>query len=146
MQPWELAMQYRGVPFVHMGRSARGIDCVGLLYLVARDLGLDVIDSPYYGRRPSHRSDVLRLADYLERNFGPPVERPYAANDIVLMRLYPKWPPSHVAIITPHRFGLGMIHTYGEIKRVVHHRVDDHRHKQIVETYSWANIPAKSSA
>lgn len=140
MQPWELAMRYEGVPFQHMGRSVRGLDCVGLLVMVARDLGLDPIDSDHYGREPARNNNSFQLADYLRRNLGEPVNRPYRVNDVLLMRLRPRFAPAHVGIVAPHEHGLAVIHSYGQIGRVVKQRIDERRHNQIVEVFEW---PAK---
>jgi cell wall-associated NlpC family hydrolase len=45
------ARAYLGVPWRHQGRSLRGLDCAGLVVLVARDLGLADYDATGYGRR-----------------------------------------------------------------------------------------------
>jgi cell wall-associated NlpC family hydrolase len=135
-EPWELARAYEGSPFLHMGRSARGMDCVGLVALVLRDMGREVIDSPYYGREPVRNNNSFQLRDYLIQNLGEPADRPYQVNDVVTMRLRPRFDISHVAIIAPHPYGLALIHTYGEIKRVVYQRIDAARHAQIVEAWS----------
>ena len=140
MQPWEIAHGYVGTPFLHMGRSARGLDCVGLLWIVARDLGLRFEDSPYYGREPARNNNSFQLADYLGRAFGEPTELPPVPNDVVLMKLRPRFAPSHVAMVAPHRYGLGLIHSYGEVGRVVYQRLDEKRAAQIVGVYEW---PAK---
>lgn len=42
------ARRYLGVPFVEFGRARVGLDCVGLLIRVARDLSLPVEDVPIY--------------------------------------------------------------------------------------------------
>jgi cell wall-associated NlpC family hydrolase len=141
MEPWEYAMQYLGVPFLHMGRTPQGLDCVGLLVLVARDCGWEPIDQDFYSREPSKRSGIDKLADYLRINLGEPVTRPMQPNDIMLMRLRRTALSSHVAMVAPHPEGLGMIHTYGEIKRVTYHRIDAYRTNQMVEVFEW---PAKS--
>jgi len=141
MEPWEYAMQYLGVPFLHMGRTPQGLDCVGLLVLAARDCGWEPTDQEYYGREPSKRSGIDRLAEYLELNLGPPVTRAMQPNDVLLMRLRRTALSSHIAMVCPHPEGLGMIHTYGEIKRVAYHRIDNYRERQIVGVYPW---PAKS--
>ena len=54
------ARQLVGVRFAHQGRSVAGLDCLGLLLLTARTLGLqfdgmgvEALDVPHYGARPS---------------------------------------------------------------------------------------------
>lgn len=136
-EPWEIALRYEGSPFLHMGRTAKGMDCVGLLVLVARELGLEVTDSPYYGREPARNNNSFQLRDYLIKNLGNPVDRPYQVNDVVTMRMRKRFAPHHVAIIAPHRYGLALIHTYGEVKRVVYQRIDQARHDQICEVWSF---------
>lgn len=140
MQPWEYAAAYLGVPFVHMGRSRKGLDCVGLLVLVARDMGLEVEDSPYYGREPARNNNSFQLQDYLRRALGEPVDRPYQPNDVVVMKLRPRFAPAHVGMVAPHPYGLSLIHSYGEAGKVVRQRIDERRASQIVEVYQW---PAK---
>ena len=140
MEPWQIAMRYLGVPFAHCGRSRRGLDCVGLMVLVGLEWGIDVQDSPYYGREPARNNNSFQLRDYLERYLGPPVERPYGVNDVVLMKLRPRFAPAHVGIVAPHEHGLGLIHSYGAIGKVVLQRIDERRHSQIIEVFQW---PAK---
>lgn len=60
-----------GTPFHHQARlPGVGIDCVGVGVCVARALGIEVIDSNDYGRRPS-RKDPDRLLQYLRLNLDP---------------------------------------------------------------------------
>ena len=47
------ARGWLGVPWRHQGRNEHGVDCVGLLVVVARALGLSDYDSAAYGRDPS---------------------------------------------------------------------------------------------
>ena len=49
------ARSYLGAPFRHQGRSAQGLDCVGLLVLVARALGQPHHDVTGYTRRATGR-------------------------------------------------------------------------------------------
>lgn len=140
LEPWQIARLLERVPFLHMGRSMRGVDCVGVAVLVARAYGLAVEDNAYYGREPARNNNSFLLADYLARNLGPPVERPYQVNDLVLMKLRPRFEPAHVGIVAPHPYGLGLVHSYGEVGRVVFHRIDDVWASRIVGVYQW---PAK---
>jgi cell wall-associated NlpC family hydrolase len=53
------ARAYLGAPWVHQGRSRAGVDCLGLVACVARDVGADVgVDEREYAVRP----DFARLA------------------------------------------------------------------------------------
>jgi cell wall-associated NlpC family hydrolase len=147
IEPWQAAMKYVGTPFRHMGRSPNGLDCVGLLMLTARDVGHEPIDNPMYGREPSPDNSAFNLAAYCQMNCGEPVTRNLQPNDILLMRLRPENLPSHLALVAPYPAegdgsgeDVGMIHTYGEIGRVVYHRIDHVRRSQIVGVYAW---PAK---
>lgn len=140
LEPWELAKLLLGVRFQHMGRSVRGVDCVGVAVLVARAYGLEVEDNAYYGREPARNNNAFLLEDYLARNLGPPVDRPYAVNDLVLMKLRPRFDPAHVGIVAPHPYGLGLVHSYGEVGRVVFHRIDQVWADRITGVYEW---PAK---
>jgi cell wall-associated NlpC family hydrolase len=45
------ARTYLGVPWRHQGRTRAGLDCAGLIVMVARDLALSDYDSTAYGRR-----------------------------------------------------------------------------------------------
>ena len=52
------ARSWLGVPYLHQGRSRLGVDCVGLLIMVARGIGISDYDVSGYPRVPS--SDFLR--------------------------------------------------------------------------------------
>ncbi|WP_137179279.1 C40 family peptidase [Roseomonas sp. AR75] len=48
----EAARAYLGVPWRHLGRSATGLDCIGLVLLAARDAGRTLPDPAPYAREP----------------------------------------------------------------------------------------------
>lgn len=48
------ARSYIGVPWVHQGRTRRGLDCIGLVVVSARACGLDVPLLSRYGRTPDY--------------------------------------------------------------------------------------------
>ena len=50
------ARTWLGTPWRHQGRSPRGVDCAGLVVLVARALGLADHDVAGYGRHSSGHS------------------------------------------------------------------------------------------
>ena len=139
MRAHEIAMKHVGVPFRHRGRSpaskdyAGALDCVGLLVIVAQEMGLQYYDKKHYGREPW--KDGLR--ETLVKNCGQPTEPVLAIDNILLFRLHPHEEPSHVGIVAPHRHGFGIVHTHGIIGRVVFQRIDEYRSNQIVEAYAW---------
>src|SRR5690606_291727 len=109
------ARKYLNVPFKHRGRTEAGLDCLGLVVLAFRDIGVDVGDARNYGRRPEPDHDRLRAA--LVERFGPPV-RALQVGDIVTMRWYKQ--VNHIAIVTDYPYGgFGLIHSLVSVKRVV---------------------------
>jgi len=49
------ARSWIGVRWQHQGRTRHGIDCVGLVVVVCRELGISDYDSMAYGRDPDAR-------------------------------------------------------------------------------------------
>ncbi len=128
------ALKYLGVPFKHRGRTKNGMDCVGLLIRSAMDCGYYDYEEFPYGREP--RGSVLEGVLY--RHFGEPEMRQPKVNDVLLMKLRFAAAPSHVGIVTEHpEGGLGIIHAYGEIGRVVLQRLSEDKIKRIVGVYRW---------
>ncbi|MFC0677532.1 NlpC/P60 family protein [Lysobacter korlensis] len=112
-----------GVPFVHQGRTRRGLDCIGLLELALHDAGMG-----HYAAHPANRTDYGRdphrglLEQRLREIFGEPVAdmRP---GDVVALRY--AGPIRHVGLIGDHQHGLSLIHTDSHLGRVTEHRIDD---------------------
>ena len=136
-QPWEVAHNYLGVPYAHLGRSHNGLDCVGLLAVVLQDCGLAVQDCRIYGTEPSDANNSYHLLEYMQRNFGAPVQRGVRINDVIVLRLAPHLAPGHVAIVAPHPHGMGIIHTRRRTGKVVYHRLEPRRWRLIHEVYPW---------
>lgn len=128
------AHKYIGTPFKHLGRTPSGVDCVGLLILAALDCGYTgKIQSFAYPKEP--RGD--QLVGVIESHFGSPVEGPIQVNDVLLLRFHKEGESVHVAVITDHPHGLGIIHAYGSVERVVYHRLTEEVTKNVVAIYRW---------
>lgn len=134
----EAALTFEGIKFLHQGRTINGMDCIGLLFLSAILCGYKYKkeDMPAYGKEP--RDGILEAE--LRKHFGEPVVRSLRIDDIVAMAHHIGGPVGHVGIITKHPYGLGVCHTYGEIGRVTHHRLDDRRNRLIVKVFEWVRV------
>ena len=128
------ARSWLGTRFHHQGRIKRtathkgGVDCLGLLTGVARELELysstgialisfDETDYP-------HQPDATRLRNRLEAVLTYiPLEAMQPA-DVLLLKI--DGSAQHLAIITDCEDGLGIIHAYAPARQVVEHNLDSY--------------------
>lgn len=120
------ARRWIGVPFSHQGRGRNGVDCLGLLIMIAQENRLMFTgetarahDVTVYGHRPDTQTLMAGLCRHLQR-IAPADMRPA---DIALMRV--DGLAQHLAIITdyPQTAHLGMVHAYAPARKVVEHRL-----------------------
>lgn len=129
------ARTYLGVPFRHRGRSRRAVDCAGLIVCCFKDLGRPVVDLKVYGREP-HRDGLRRV---VQSNDLELVSGPWLPGDIALMKFVSE--PHHLAIFGDYFLGgLSLIHSYGEVGRVVEHRLDEVWASRVIEVYRYRKI------
>jgi NlpC/P60 family putative phage cell wall peptidase len=110
------ARKWLGTPFGHRGRVlGKSCDCVGLLFGVARGLGLPNQAMLNYAANPHPRE----MYEELCRQMVPTPLRAADLGDVYHMA----WGryPQHVAIITD----VGIIHSWKGVGRVVEHPLDD---------------------
>lgn len=60
----EIARKYIGTEWRHAGRNKHGLDCVGLLVVVAREAGINVLDDLNYSRTPQGK-----LVEHTKKHF-----------------------------------------------------------------------------
>lgn len=116
----DAARAYVGAPFRHQGRTKRGIDCVGVLIAVARDLGVMRADEDYtgYGRHPSPVELMRCVSNHCTRRRDGLRE----PGDIAVMRWEAQ--PQHAAIITRLPDGReGILHSYANARACVEHGI-----------------------
>jgi len=133
------ARQFLGVRFVHQGRTAQGLDCLGLLMLSAKKAGLypggssiEALDIPHYGARP----DAVLLKQTLDRYLQPINVAQLQKGDVVLLKI--DGAAQHLALISDYPMAeeLGMIHAYAPARRVIEHRYDAHWRDATYAAYS----------
>lgn len=74
------ARGFLGAPWVHQGRTERGMDCVGLVVLSMRAIGIDAPLKADYGRLQDYRQARRYLEQFCDRVGSPEI------GDIVLFK------------------------------------------------------------
>lgn len=109
----EVARSWLGVPFLHQGRSRRGVDCAGLVIVVGRAVGGFPPDWDFRNyQRQEHPRQMIRLMDeQLRRRIDGEPER---VGDIVVM--HPKGSTSwHMGIVA----GRTVVHAWSQVGKVI---------------------------
>lgn len=114
------ARGWSGVRWLHQGRSRDGVDCLGLVLVVAHDLGLTDFDTRDYARQAKDESMLEQCREHL-------VEITRAAarpGDVAVMRFENN---RHIGIFGDYvHGGLSLIHAFSQAPRkVVEHRFSD---------------------
>lgn len=119
----EQARSYRGVIFQHAGRNRHGLDCAGLIAVVAHDLGITAWDDVNYQREfdPAYLTRVLlRFADPTWEWGHPNGLAELAVQPGDLLQFVLCGHPRHVGIAaTDERGERTVIHCYQSVGKVV---------------------------
>ena len=63
-----IAQEFIGIPYLHAGRSVKGIDCLGLVHLFYKKLGLNIPDTDGKGYSPDwYKKDPQRLLHGIQK-------------------------------------------------------------------------------
>jgi cell wall-associated NlpC family hydrolase len=100
------ARGWLGVPWRHQGRTRHGVDCVGLVVLVRRELGLGDEDLGGYRREPDGHRLLEAAAAVMDRI--PVIEA--RDGDVLLLR--DSLMPCHVGILSTLRGRPHLVHAY----------------------------------
>ena len=129
------ARRWLGTPFRHQGRGVHGLDCAGLLVVVATALGIPVVDDLTYRRIP----DTARLKAVLLANLKPKPLAQRAVGDALLFK-DPVRPGHmyHLGIQTD----VGFIHAYGraDVKKVVEMPLSPDWQAAIVGAFEYPGV------
>jgi cell wall-associated NlpC family hydrolase len=108
------AREWLDVPWRHQGRDREGVDCGGLLIVVARALGVSDYEPPAYGRQPT----AGVFLTHLEMFGGVRIPIGQAdAGDIIAFRAGPF--PCHCGISAGKRGDVGwIIHASTSVRKV----------------------------
>lgn len=135
-----------GVPYVHLGRSVEnGIDCIGLLRLVAHRFNLTDHDFTNYAPTADGKTLIRELDLAFGVDDGDPrrviEEDEYEPGDVLVFYIRRRKNPTHAGIFVRLEDGRpGLLHTYANVKKVTIHGMNDWWVKRIVKVYKWPGV------
>lgn len=124
-----------GTPYRHHGRDERGLDCVGLVIKVAKDLGLSDFDVTGYPRQAVDESMLglcrEHLAEVSKSDMQP--------GDVVVMNFHNQ---RHMGILGTYPLGgLSLIHAFQwKPPQVVEIRLDDKWRARIMAAFRFKEV------
>jgi cell wall-associated NlpC family hydrolase len=108
------ARSWTGVQWLHQGRNRNGIDCVGLIVVVRRELGIGDYDVKGYPREP----DGTFLSHFFKAGFTRVGILQAQPADVLLFK--EAIAPCHMGIITARNGDvLHMIHAFATRRKVI---------------------------
>jgi cell wall-associated NlpC family hydrolase len=124
------ALAMVGTKFHAQGRlPGVGLDCIGVVVCVARQLEIPHWDIPAYSMRPDGQL-MPALAAQLERVQGEPQE-----GDVLLMSFDKE--PHHVAIVVD---GGRIVHAYSTVRKCVVQEYTDHWRSKVRAVYRFPGV------
>lgn len=128
-----VARSWLGTPYRHQGRNRRGVDCIGLIWVVSRDLGLPTPSIPNdYGQTPRGRV----LLDGCERHLVK-VPTGFAYGSVCIFYGTDVGQAQHFAIIGKVRAYPTMVHAFSKTKCVTEGPIDRFWQPRLIATYEF---------
>ena len=129
----KVARSIIGTPYVHQGRiKGVGVDCVGLILIVARELNFTDFEISGYGRR----SEGVEMFTELKKQCGNPVENPLPGD--ILMFAEGDW--RHCGILSEKDGFDTIIHTHRASKKCVEHSLDGYWQTLIFAAFRFPTV------
>lgn len=132
------ARTYLSVPYFHAGRTREGLDCIGLLAVVAHDLGITDYDDVNYQPDPpaeplTHILNHFCLCIWA-RETSPDWPQPFAPGDLLQFEILGV--PRHAGIYATDEQGSPMlIHAYQAVGKVIEHPFDAQWRRRLWAVY-----------
>jgi len=137
------ARGWLGTRFHHQGRLKKtashkgGVDCLGLLVGIARELDLhtpdNVLLTDFDHTDYTHLPDTDYLGEMLSKLFEEIPIGGIEAGNILLFTIDHR--PQHMGVVSNTGSGLGIIHAFAPARAVVEHALDETWRQRIVAAY-----------
>ena len=138
----EVARSWVGIPYLHQGRTRRGIDCIGLIVEVAVGLGVDVPLIPNnYTENPSSNLLVASCEAHLQKATD---DQKLLPGSIAVLWGFDRGMAQHFAIVGEVAGRPTMIHAFSKRRQVVEHGWDEFWMKRFVRVYEYPGTQAGS--
>jgi cell wall-associated NlpC family hydrolase len=122
--------------WLHQGRTRSGVDCVGLVVVVAAQARGSAFDVRDYARIASDERMLAVCDALLIRRTTLAEMQP---GDVVVMHYNEQ---RHMGIVTPYHWGgLGLIHAYAPARKVVETRLSEDILARVLAAYRWPAHP-----
>jgi NlpC/P60 family putative phage cell wall peptidase len=130
------ARTWLATPYQHQARcKGAGVDCIGLIASVAKELELSQFDSHCYGRIPNGQELITALKTHA---IELPANSPWLPGQILALRFDIE--PQHAAILAQHGDQLTMIHAYSHAQCVTEHRLADVWRARVVARFDFPGV------
>lgn len=136
------ALTWLDVRWQHQGRSRAGVDCIGLVIALRRELlGLQH-DVTGYTRTTSDEAMLLQAASHLR---ALPYGAPWQPGDVLVLGFHDQ---RHMGLVAPHPAGAGLslIHAYLPARRVVQTRLDSVWRQRTLGAFAWPELADEPTA
>lgn len=128
------ARLWKGTKWQHQGRTRAGVDCAGLIVVVAQALGIPVEDRTDYQRRTHGAKFLQHFKDNLTEKPLPEMKE----GDIIVLT-EPAY-PCHCGIVTRKNGELYFIHSYARRRRVVEEHLSQAWRDKIVGVFEFPGV------
>lgn len=126
----EAAQKLVGTRFMRQGRTLLGVDCVGLLIVAAREIGVNL--SQYDNRTYSHNPDPKDLKQRLDAGLQPATE--IGVGSVLLLN--GQAGTQHIAIVAECAMGLTVVHASNLRGCVIEHRMTKSFRETVAAIYT----------
>jgi cell wall-associated NlpC family hydrolase len=106
----DAARHWEGIRWRHQGRNEHGVDCVGLVVVVCRALGVSSYDNPAYSRDPDGSKFLHHIQEAGAIRIDPKLKE---EGDLIAFRYDGR--PCHIGILTGDN---QVIHSYRSARKV----------------------------
>lgn len=134
----EAARSYIGVPYRHQGRARTGIDCIGLIWCVAVDLGYETDIPVAYSRSPSPQLLISECEKNLVKQDRGMAD--LKVGDVLVMWGMTRNEAQHFAVVGEVDGRLTLIHAFSKHQKVVEQSIDEFWSRRFVAIYCFPGL------